>query len=416
MRKEAANGDASMPPWWHAWGMAMAAACGLIFYAVVVSFERPTPAYHAAISYEIIYWVSMLAAFLVLGPWRPGLPRVGRVWPWLLCAAVLLLATAAADSQFQAWARFRLYYAILLLGFVLWMCFRIGGRNLTQLVLTAIGIVHAAVLVLVLMASATANPADPFNQSWVPYHAHVRHVSYHGMIAACAGLSVAFIGGKLRSLGYVTAVTALFGIVYFGARGALVGWLAFALVACALLPRRLATIASCVAVLLLAVVAAKLVGDSWHQAPFTGNLIQRADSVDSVVHSTGRTTIWTDAFAAIKVKPVLGHGPEGYLTSRCCRPGTVQPHNTPVQILIEFGALGLLSVAVLLWTTLRRGAVELWARRGRPDTDRAAASLFAMVSGVLAYALVDGLFYHVVPMALMAMLVALYASLGSDRA
>jgi O-antigen ligase len=143
--------------------------------------------------------------------------------------------------------------------------------------------------------------------------------------------------------------------------------------------------------------------------------MERSNSLEAVIDSTGRTRIWSDALAAVAKKPVIGYGPEGYLHSRCCLRDTSQPHNAVVQLLIEVGVLGLAVVCWLLWRTLGRDALQYWRDRGTMRIDPCRAMLFATMGGMTAFALVDGLYYHVVPLTMFAIIAALYASQAPAR-
>lgn len=392
-----------------------AAYCLVVVYAVITSFERPTTSYHAIISYDLIYWTALAAVGYLLCVGKTFQWRIDQALPWIALATCMVVAGILSDNPVGVWTRMRLYFAIVMFGIVLRAWFGSAGNAIVPLVLSAIGIVHVAILILVMMAVPGANPASPHDQTWVPYHAHIRHVAYHGMIAACAGMTLGLLGGRLRSLGVLIAAVSLFGIAYFGARGALAGWLVFVLIILVLLPRRTMTLGLCAIVLVAAFSTASLVGRELAPAPFTGSVMQRSNSLNAVVDSTGRTRIWGDALGAVAKKPLFGYGPEGYLSSRCCLQGTSQPHNTVVQILIEVGGFGLAVVCWLLWQTLGRDALQYWRARGTVRIDPCRAMLFATMGGTIAFSLVDGLFYHVVPLTMFAIIAVLYASRASAR-
>jgi hypothetical protein len=86
-----------------------------------------------------------------------------------------------------------------------------------------------------------------------------------------------------------------------------------------------------------------------------------------------------------------------------------------VQLLIEVGVLGLAVVCWLLWRTLGRDALQYWRDRGTMRIDPCRAMLFATMGGMTAFALVDGLYYHVVPLTMFAIIAALYASQAPAR-
>lgn len=399
----------------HAQEGMVAAALGLVIYAVVSAFARPTPLYHSAVSFYIIYWSSLAAVVHLIVHRRPVVLQRGQhIWPLYLVICIVV-SSMLADDQFAAWARFRLYFSVVLFAGVAYLWFRSSGERISPLVLAVIACVHCAILLLVLMGSVNANPARLLDMSWVPYHAHIRHVAYHGMIAACAGTSLYLIGGPLRLLGLVVATVALFGIAYFGARGALLGWGIFAVLITYFAERRARVLVLCISMLLVAWAFAGYVNEHLRASPFTGSLTARMESIASTTSSTGRTKIWLDALRASLNHPFLGHGPEGYLSSRCCLNGSVQPHNSIVQMQIEFGLMGLIGALALFFRYLWRPLVVSVKERVRGPVNIRQSSLLATLIGIFGFSLIDGLFYHVVPLLLSATLFVLFQAGRTEK-
>lgn len=386
----------------------VAATIGMVIYAVVSAFDRPTPFYHSEISFYIIYWSSLAAVVHLIVHRRPFvLQREQHIWPlyFVLC---IVVSSMLAGDQFAAWVRFRLYFSVVLFAGVAYLWFRSSGERIAPLVLAVIACVHCAILLLVLMASVDANPARVIDMSWVPYHAHIRHVAYHGMIAACAGTSVYLIGGPLRLLGLFVATVALFGIAYFGARGALLGWGIFVVLITYFAQRRGRVFVLCISMLLAAWVFSGYVNEHLRASPFTGSLTTRMESVASTTSSTGRTKIWLDALRASLNHPFLGYGPDGYLSSRCCLSGSVQPHNSIVQLQIEFGLMGLIGALALFFSYLWGPLVASVKERVLGSVNIRQSCLLATLIGICGFSLIDGLFYHVVPLLLSATLFVLF--------
>lgn len=390
------------------WGMVMGVLSLLALYGTVTSHIRSTYDYHDAVAADLLLFGSIGMLLIVLSPMHGGRQPINNVVPWICFGACLLLSALFADDQTHALRRLTLYYSLFLVGVAFKVGFLKSGRAAVPFVFAALGLAHSAILILVLMTTSQANPDRPFDMTWVPYHNHIRHVAYHGMVAACAGVSLFLLGGGLRLLGYFIALTALTGCWYFGARGALVGWLIFVAVTLTISTNRLRSLVVGASLLAAAAVGAGLIGSHHNASPFTGGLTERSINEGSLLHTTGRTQIWLDAFESVKKRPVLGFGPEGYLSSGCCRPNTVQPHNAAVQLLLEAGLLGLGSAVFLLFSAFLGPLRKLWRRRNDPAADRGPALLFACLAGFMGFSMVDGLFYHAVPLVLFAILAALF--------
>jgi O-antigen ligase len=105
-------------------------------------------------------------------------------------------------------------------------------------------------------------------------------------------------------------------------------------------------------------------------------------------------------------RPVLGHGPDGFRFSEIERPhpGIYQPHNSVVQVLVEFGITGLVLVSLVFFQELRRFHGRLTGQRENSPVDTTAVLLFGLLIGFLVFSLVDGLFYHSVPLLMISVL------------
>jgi O-antigen ligase len=120
-----------------------------------------------------------------------------------------------------------------------------------------------------------------------------------------------------------------------------------------------------------------------------------------------RLGIWRDSLTAIAQRPILGFGPEGYQLSGCCNPNVVQPHNSVLQILLEFGVLGLVVfawVAIVVFGPRVRAITLHTPRLERNSID---STLLAILAGFAGFSLIDGLFYYPVPLVHFALVCAL---------
>lgn len=400
-------------------GCGTALLCGTLVFYIIASFFRPTPSYNAFAAEPIF----LLAGPLVLWQFRQG-NRIGslRRSPGVVLVAALLLfgavSTLLAENPGEAWNRLLLYYACTLLSVGVYLASRNNVRPVAVTFLLIIAAGHAWFLVE-LMSSIYAWEGRRVVPQGVAtnYFAHIRHFGYLGFLAACAGTGVTVLSQRryLRWPGFVLGVLAVYGLIQFGSRGAFLGWLVFAVLLFALVPGKKRFALSWAAMVAVASLAVLYVDTSHpfpnkqQQSVFT----RKAVGEDQWGTTRGRIDIWQGSLREIVKRPLLGHGPDAYVLSRCCLQGTVQPHNSLVQFLFEFGILGtglaLAAFGILLWRSLK--CLRVGLARGQPDVTLGVL-VFLPVS-LLVFSMVDGLLYHVVPLLSFSILMGLLAAAAS---
>jgi O-antigen ligase len=121
--------------------------------------------------------------------------------------------------------------------------------------------------------------------------------------------------------------------------------------------------------------------------------------------SSGRIELWTQALAAIAERPWFGWG-EGMFPI-LSGVGFTHPHNVVLQVLLAWGIVGALLVAVLMGWLARR--------IHRSVDERGAPFLFAALM-LAAASLVDGVLYLNQSTALFAMCIAVLAAKEAQQA
>lgn len=125
--------------------------------------------------------------------------------------------------------------------------------------------------------------------------------------------------------------------------------------------------------------------------------IERTASAGSAnALSTGRLDIWTATVEALQDNLWFGLGPEGYLFLETKTFG-VHPHNLLLQFLTEWGLVGTIFFVALLALVFRAALVNL-RRETRPLHRTARITAIALLAAFTIHSLVDGLYYHVVPL------------------
>lgn len=382
--------------------------CGAVLYSAIATFQHHVPTYNVAVAERAAFFVTFLLPVLVFGPSLPLPTR--RQWTLAILAAIVLLLSAVTSPDAEnAMVRLRAYYLFVVTGVILFAALRSSAALVTPLVLLVIATVHVGFLIAALIASSVALNAEP--AATPPYFSNVRHFGYHGFLAACAASGLFVLGRNFRVTALLLSTASLFGIVIFGSRGALTAWIIFIFALSLLSPawRRMLPMAG-LALIVASATAFWVDGRDWFSSISLFNRTGTADQLGqrSILEAQSRVSIWRDSAAAVAERPIMGFGPEGYLISRCCNPYTVQPHNSVLQILLEFGALGLLAIGSValgwLWSPIR-SAIAAIRRR---DLDPGKVVLLATMVGFVAFSSIDGLFYHSIPLLHFVIIAALF--------
>ncbi|QYJ05547.1 O-antigen ligase family protein [Nocardioides panacisoli] len=324
-----------------------------------------------------------------------------------LSAVVCLAGWTLTGQPWVTESRFWLYAGVLALvpAFAGWLSWhrRPGLRLLVA------AKVLLTLLAVALVAGTLLQDARPDS---LPIYRNVRHLNYD---VALLLVVVAHLVQVARTRAAVLGLMGLLGVlswfaVWSGGRAQLI---ALAVVVVVLVtggavrwarPRTWLVPAA----LGLGAVAVTALGGS----PLLRQQVARTADGDLEAVSSGRLRLWQESLAQLDSPGawLFGLGPDAFDRLRLGPPSVlgadqriVQPHNATVQWLLEFGVLGtVLVVGLCAWLLVRAlrtaGASDLAPER------RTAAAMFL---GLFAYAQLDGLFYHVVPFTLAALLAAL---------
>lgn len=346
---------------------------------------------------QVAGYATTLAATLLLWSAFSGC-RVGVIPMGVPVAFVLsvVVSTWGAPNLHLSVNRVHLYYAALLLGLAFYLAHRGNATAAVGRYFTVIPIVHTIFLVyvvfwLISIQSDASVPASRF-----PYYANIRHFAYHGFIAASCATSLFIMSRRLELTAFVLTTAALFGIVLLGARGALLAWWIFVIFIMIYHDRRARLLAFCVAAMAVAA------GAVWY---LTETGLLRVTTLfgrfgageDSAFRMGDRIQIWIDTLRAFSDRPWFGFGPEGFILSRCCNALVAQPHNVVLQFLIELGMIGFALMIASVWLMLR-ACGGFFLIRENLSADRWLLAVCAVLTGFVAYAMIDGLLYHAIPL------------------
>lgn len=258
-----------------------------------------------------------------------------------------------------------------------------------------------------------------------PVFRHIRHLNYEIPIVALLGLAFYARSGKLGqplillsflAFGYYSA--------WSGGRGQLLSMLVAALALVASTGWRGLPKATLPAVLLFLVGAlAVLAAD---QTSVVATTLRHSTAESAGYITSGRSVMWQQILdRCLDSGPALlvGHGPDAY--ARLDWPtafgassrqwgfaGTVQPHNTLLLWLIEFGALGTVLLLLLALLLMAR-CIGILRQAGAAESPRIVA---ALLIGYASYAMTDGIAYHSMPMLFVTALTAYLMTVGGMAA
>lgn len=270
--------------------------------------------------------------------------------------------------------------------------------------------IGAVVYLFAMLWLASVPDLDWRQAARLPIYRNIRHLGYD--LAVVASLGALF--WVARPHAYRIANWLLFGGIGYvslwaAGRGQILAWICFVALATNIFSHRIERksmvapfVAYCMGGLVLWVTAPDLV--SW----LFGRSI--TGSIDSV--SAGRIQIWLDTLALASAdwpNGIVGLGPDAFTRHGVAR-GLVQPHNSILQALLEFGLVGVIVVCVLMADFLGRIGLLLRDASSSVMLRGAIAATWAL----MLYSLVDGIFYHASPFLACMLLIAFILSRHQD--
>lgn len=334
--------------------------------------------------------------------------------PLLVALAVsLVISDTMLSDPIYSLPRLTLYLSLVLLAIAIYVMYRDAAVLPLQAFCIAIAVSHIPLLVEVIVWLAHPDPTFFRGNARVPNFAHVRHFSTAGFLAAACGSGLVVLSPRLRTLSLFLAAAAVLGILATGTRGALLAWIAFVLLLACCDPARGRVAVHGVVVLALGLTVVWVLHTSGVLSSIS--IFTRLEqSGDPEKFDSGRLNVWMATVRVIAEHPLFGLGAEAYRLSGCCERLLSHPHNFVLQLLLQFGLVGNALLACIVWWAVRAlgGLRQVLALTLASPENRVLAVLLATY---FAYALIDGLLFHAVPMIHLALFSGLYAA-GLHRA
>lgn len=325
----------------------------------------------------------------------------------LAALASIMIGTTflAAADQGDAVVRAAITALHISFGLAVGALVRSGGLNeparLWRLLL------GGAVLYLLIAFVFVATIPEPDSFNWLNFGlgvVNIRHAGFYVIVAAALGLAIAGLdGARLRYAGLAAATLACAFFFWSGARGPLFALAGGIAVTAMLVPtaRRWRLAAFTIAALLVGGVVSLA-----HRPPhpvyglvriaFSGTL----DTPDEM--SSGRVGLWEGTLRTSLERPLFGHGEGQFMAIVPESQKTFHhPHNAPLQILFQWGIIGLLIAGALAFAAWRRILVH-----ARSPEGAAIVPGFMLINVMLIYSLHDGIIFFVYPAMMLALLTA----------
>ena len=327
-------------------------------------------------------------------------------WLFLAWLGAASMSVALSDHLMHALIRHAEWVCHSLFAYTLWTYLRRDTTRVKWILLMIPLGFYLTGLILLQFWFAHPNPSGHNWFTGTPAFGHIRYVGYYALaglifsMSPLLGLGEGVSWGERLLVGAAMAFCWAF-LFWAGGRAAIGAAVAGAVVFLWFAPRRQRPWVAGVS--LLAATAGAWLSTLFRVAdPRMGffQSIERTASATSVnALSTGRLAMWETTIEAIEKHPWFGLGPEGYLYLETKVYG-VQPHNLLLQFLVEWGLIGTVLFAALLFLVFRKALSNL-GQEEKSLHRTARITALALLVAFTVHSLVDGLYYHVVPLMLL---------------
>ncbi len=260
------------------------------------------------------------------------------------------------------------------------------------------------------------------------YFRHIRHFSYIAFIACAFSYILLSLYGQDMVAKVVFGVfltISIFGLLLSYGRGAILAFALFILI----FELANTDVKKAVFKLLVFLCCTGLFYVvCWHtelkpisQHVFGQLIAEKGSGAFNIVNqlSTGRLELWRFAFALSLESPVYGHGVGSavWMFSGTGHGWAAQPHNAPIQWMLDFGLIGFFLISIVLFKVYGPFVLALFMeivkRKQTLSSEHRALTAFLMAYFI--FSLTDGLFYHSQPMMIF-FLASVFLYLGGGKA
>ena len=362
----------------------------------------------------LIYY-SLFAIYIFTA--QPKL-RINISWvsSLILITTIAVAASSVSPHQTQSFARLSIYTNLFLLSFSIYLLFQEQLIDGFEAILVAIIVVFLIVTpsTLIEYFKFSADPTKDHAKYISPdlsYYSHIRHYSYQAFIASSCVTILLLNTKKHKALYAIVTAICFAALVASTGRAAILSYLIFVFLCVYLTLGFIRALKISTLFIVLGAVGLTLIHISPY-ASLTESLILRTTSgFDMNSLLSGRLSFWHGALVSVMDNPLLGLGPDGFRHSEGVIPNTIQPHSSLIQLVVEYGWFG---GAIILYRAWLFVAPQCRNLTSDSLNSRKRTCLVAFLIAYFIYSLLDGLFYHVLPMLHLAILMPLVFAFWKD--
>jgi len=342
------------------------------------------------------------------------LPRTDMVlitaWAVWACASVVFSDHVVA-STLRQWE----WFCKILFSFCLWAYLKERQDRLVP--------IHWMIIIGVLLICSSFGLYwyllyDPSHYNWgtgAPHFTHIRNFGHY--IAAGISLSIFPVLSDHKECNIARVImtflllTILWGFLFWsGSRGSLAATVIGCLFACGFLTKNKKLFFT----LLIFSIIVGFAASSFFPVEDARFGLENAVKRTGESFLTGRQKIWTDALQDVNGSLLFGLGPDSFRFYSGLKHLIIQPHNALIQGLLEWGIPGTVLLILLHFQFMHHGFVKLTdPREVRFHPIKSTALSFIVVYFFLG--LVDGVYYHAIPLTLLAYAFAVIALPGTQN-
>jgi hypothetical protein len=371
----------------------------LVFASIVVPLLSTQ--WFSSMKVNMVTALALLAALMLQYKAVLSVIAHGLQKPMIRVGVIGLLCCSVAWHYFHALptfpAQLLLYLAVLLVAVSFFRHSTTCHSFLYWIAITKITIVvilsTVATICIYMDPALTASPNTAM--LGLPVYRNIRHFNYDLFFAVCLTLYLISSSKSFAATLSGAAIIGLFGYVTLlsgGRAGLLFCFFVFLLHIVFQKKRAMWNtlflgVAFCIGVL----IASFVIDDAYFNQRISSSFSSRVDS--------GRLELWrelltTTARSAASVLFGYGPGAISIMGQSSVAIHVVQAHNVFVQLLYEFGVLGVGIAAVVVVRPIAYAARLLSGKSNQPSTISLSASALAL----FLYALVDGIYFHAAPL------------------
>lgn len=351
--------------------------------------------------------------------------RISRLVPWglfvLLGASFLLSHGLASGDGVAALSLLRLIECLLAVLFGFAVCHWMSADRQASLWLAS-AVALATAICFFVFVSVWMVLDDPYHFDWVydpPLFVNIRNLGHCLAIGMVCGAWLFFschAFGKMSGWAVFLVSSAM--LAWSGSRGSFMAALfGVALLGLVFSWRAYARLwGILLATLVMAFFLAALFPVADGSMGWLSALQRTRDVAGAEALGSGRWAMWKETAGFIAQRPWFGWGGDAFRVLMGWRK-EIQPHNSLLQVLLEWGVVGAVSLLLLLGHLLSVALHRFWVVRVAARGSATLVSFglgLALALSLLALSLVDGVFYHGTPMAFLAAAIGMMAARAFD--